>query len=76
MCFGGMNSNEHADADAKRADAKWIEYPSDMGKTRYTLSITIRLTHFSSNDVLELSVTILPSIFAWYPYWYFCVIGK
>jgi len=33
MCFGGMNSNEHADADAKRADAKWIEYPSDMATT-------------------------------------------
>jgi len=33
MCFGGMNSNDHASDDAKRADAKWIEYPSDMATT-------------------------------------------
>ena len=32
MCFGGMNSNEHVDDNAKRADAEWIEYPSSMGE--------------------------------------------
>ena len=41
-----MNSNEHADADAKRADAKWIEYPSDMGKTTYTLDIGLNRLSF------------------------------
>ena len=40
------------------------------------LDITVNLTDFYSNDVLELSISILTSISAWYPYWYVRDIGK
>ena len=40
------------------------------------LDITVNLTDFYSNDVLELSITILTSISAWYPYWYVRDIGQ
>ena len=40
------------------------------------LDITVNLTDFYSNDVLELSISILTSISAWYPYWYVRNIGQ
>jgi len=40
------------------------------------LNITINFTDFYSNDVLELSITILTRISAWYSYWYVRYSGK
>lgn len=51
MCFGGMNSNLHADDNAKRNDAKWIEYPSDMATTYWNSA-----TQFSPASLLGIPI--------------------